>query len=946
MSQNTPNLDLPYLAAAQAQKHVTVNEAIRAIDAIVQIGVIDRDLSTPPAEPNDGDRYIVAAAATGEWLGKEGSIAAWQDGAWLFYSPQQGWTAWVADEATLAVWDGSDWAAIETGESATVNPTPQVGINTTADATNRLAVKSDAILMSHDDETPGTGDMQLKLNKAADANTTSLLFQTAYGGRAEMGTTGDDDFRIKVSADGAVWRDALVVNRNDGSVALPNTVLSGGAGGVQVSDEGAHVVTAGRLNFVGAGVAATDGGNGEATISIPGAGSTGATGGIANATPAYSEPGGQGDRRDAITVSNSDGILQLTQFPYLSTSQNLVSGDDGTSDVTNHSVRFAYSAPVAGHWVSFDFGPGARRVITEATWRQNNDGSLGFWRWQGGNDGATWVDIGPSFELGAATTQVQASLANNITPYRFYRLFGVSGSTTAVAHIYEVMFKIGADAFEGIALPPGGEIGQVVVKAGAGDGVASWGQDRTVSQTYAAGLLAEYYFDEGGGTSVSDIRGPNHGAIDASVGNASWSAQGVTLTGGAQFATPPLAAGRTMVLVYRVPLDEGDSQRIVAASNGSLPRVLKTQRATSSDVEALHVGRGGGVISVPRTPTLFNTNVPYALTRGGWQVVFVQFPSNGTPRFGVAGTPGSPSASTAPTQLDLAYAAVYDTTLDDAARSRIYDAARQIMVRRGVFLDWRDCPRTVDAVILAGQSNADGRALIADLSAADQATRFRHAWVTSGNGRLPMELALGQGHSTSASQFGPEVGAALAQEAALSGRLAICKAALGSTWLAPSTVSGVSDTTSWNVAEDLTRGLTHTLLLRRWWEFQARWLEMGVGPRLRAVWWMQGENDAGATAQSANYQASLQALWDHVKAHAGDDALAQMVVARIRDADPNYNATAVAEVRAAQSAFASVNSDATMIDTDAMSLGADNEHFDAAGMKALGAAFRTATAGL
>ena len=54
MSDQTPNLNLPYLIAAQAQKHVTHNEALRALDAIVQIAVLDRDLAVPPATPADG----------------------------------------------------------------------------------------------------------------------------------------------------------------------------------------------------------------------------------------------------------------------------------------------------------------------------------------------------------------------------------------------------------------------------------------------------------------------------------------------------------------------------------------------------------------------------------------------------------------------------------------------------------------------------------------------------------------------------------------------------------------------------------------------------------------------------------------------------------------------------------------------------------------------------
>ena len=57
----TPNLGLPYIMAAQSQKHVTHNEALRALDAIVQLSVLDRDLAAPPGSPANGDRYIAAS---------------------------------------------------------------------------------------------------------------------------------------------------------------------------------------------------------------------------------------------------------------------------------------------------------------------------------------------------------------------------------------------------------------------------------------------------------------------------------------------------------------------------------------------------------------------------------------------------------------------------------------------------------------------------------------------------------------------------------------------------------------------------------------------------------------------------------------------------------------------------------------------------------------------
>jgi Protein of unknown function (DUF2793). len=111
----TPNLALPFIQAAQSQKHVTHNEAIRILDAMVQLGVLDRHLSAPPASPAEGARYVVAASPTGAWTGHAGKIAAYQDAAWAFYAPQEGWLTWVADEDIVVAWNGSDWVTLPIG---------------------------------------------------------------------------------------------------------------------------------------------------------------------------------------------------------------------------------------------------------------------------------------------------------------------------------------------------------------------------------------------------------------------------------------------------------------------------------------------------------------------------------------------------------------------------------------------------------------------------------------------------------------------------------------------------------------------------------------------------------------------------------------------------------------------------------------------------------------
>ncbi len=106
---NTTNLILPYMDAAQAQKHATHNAALTKLDAQVQLSVLDRTLTAPPGSPADGARYLVAPGATGDWAGKDYNIAAYQDGAWAFYTPREGWLCWVADETLALIYTGSAW---------------------------------------------------------------------------------------------------------------------------------------------------------------------------------------------------------------------------------------------------------------------------------------------------------------------------------------------------------------------------------------------------------------------------------------------------------------------------------------------------------------------------------------------------------------------------------------------------------------------------------------------------------------------------------------------------------------------------------------------------------------------------------------------------------------------------------------------------------------------
>jgi hypothetical protein len=199
MADLSAKLKLPYLAAAQAQKHVTHNQALALLDAVVQLTVMEFDAVSPPLTLTEGAVYALGVGATGAWLGQDGRLALVSNGGWQFLIPQIGWRAALGTE--LRLWDGADWVPPPLPDLQNL---PGLGIGTSYSGANTLSVAGAATLLTH-----VGADHHLKVNKALAANTASLLFQTGWSGRAEMGTTGTDDFSIKVSPDGSTWFPAL-----------------------------------------------------------------------------------------------------------------------------------------------------------------------------------------------------------------------------------------------------------------------------------------------------------------------------------------------------------------------------------------------------------------------------------------------------------------------------------------------------------------------------------------------------------------------------------------------------------------------------------------------------------------------------------------------------------------------------------------------------------------
>lgn len=112
MSETLPSIGIKTKWPLGTNYKTEMDENLALIDALLQCGVIDRDLSAPPGSPANGDSYIVGASPTGAWSSKANQIAVWNtvNAAWAFYAPKEGWRCFVKDEDEYVSYlDTSSW---------------------------------------------------------------------------------------------------------------------------------------------------------------------------------------------------------------------------------------------------------------------------------------------------------------------------------------------------------------------------------------------------------------------------------------------------------------------------------------------------------------------------------------------------------------------------------------------------------------------------------------------------------------------------------------------------------------------------------------------------------------------------------------------------------------------------------------------------------------------
>lgn len=230
--EETANLKLPLLIQSQANKELVHNEALIIIDALLNNCVKSKNITEPPETLVNGDLFIIGSSPTGDFADYANYLAFYFEG-WHFIEPKAGLTLFISTESKIYTYTGTSWVA--TGGSGVITePTlpsdfnlsspsdneiikydgttlkwinsnilqnlNKLGIGTSADDNNKLAVSSPYVLLNN-----AGNSCQLKINKNGSGDSSSLLFQSNWTGYAEFGLVGDNEFALKVSSDGSNW---------------------------------------------------------------------------------------------------------------------------------------------------------------------------------------------------------------------------------------------------------------------------------------------------------------------------------------------------------------------------------------------------------------------------------------------------------------------------------------------------------------------------------------------------------------------------------------------------------------------------------------------------------------------------------------------------------------------------------------------------------------------
>jgi hypothetical protein len=201
--ETTPRLGLPYVVAAQAQKHIPINESFARLDGLVQLAVESRAVSAQPAGPTNGGVWIVPTGATGAvWASQPlGTLMRFDAGAWEALAPAEGVLAWVKDENQMVAFDGAAWTPLSaTFRSLTAAASPAL-------ATTRLEILEQEVTVSG-------------ASTATSIAIPSRAIVLAVSTRTTVAVTGAASYNCGIAGDASKFGGSLGVAKNANNVGV------------------------------------------------------------------------------------------------------------------------------------------------------------------------------------------------------------------------------------------------------------------------------------------------------------------------------------------------------------------------------------------------------------------------------------------------------------------------------------------------------------------------------------------------------------------------------------------------------------------------------------------------------------------------------------------------------------------------------------------------------
>ncbi len=478
------------------------------------------------------------------------------------------------------------------------------------------------------------------------------------------------------------------------------------------------------------------------------------------------------------------------------------------------------------------------------------------------------------------------------------------------------------------------------MQMGLGIGI-NRGNGAGIPQFPADNAISLWLFGEGSGTTVNDEIGSNDINLSTpTTPNYTWTAQGLSLALGL-VQTPSITNAREVIILYKTGLNESTGFIISGgASSGS--GVLQENSIAAETVRMASSGYDWHTLYARSD----NGTSAYENNRGGWCLMSRLMTTQYTSIFGFGGR-HSTTTSRCP-NFEIAMAAVYSQPTTEAQRNQLLAWARHTLKERGIYFHRADPPTRKKVFIILGESNADGRADIVNLTAGQQAADYTGVVDVVTNATVgsvfmtasaTLDLGVNQQATNPTIDFGPEIGLALSALAADDDTV-ILKNGVGSTFLSSDVSHSGGAAFNWNPSRFPAGSLFWQGAFRNTiWRGMQTMLNDGVGwGSVRIGMWI-GLNDAASTTYApsvAAYQGYLQDFWDTIKAQMPNGGL-HLVLFRAHPSDPSANATALANVRGGSDAFAAANpSDVTLVDTDSLGLLGDSVHYNAAATVTMG----------